>query len=81
MQDEFSAANDVMDDTTDESDSAYGPTYGPRKAACEQEVTKVFGDKAINIRPGIITGTGDPTERLAKALRRQSSTSKRYGAT
>jgi len=62
--DEFSAAYAVMDDPTDESESIYGPSYGPRKALCEQEVTKVFGDKAINVRPGIITGTGDPTERL-----------------
>ena len=68
--DEFSAAYGVMDDPTDESDRIYGATYGPRKALCEQEVTKVFGDKAINIRPGIITGTGDPTERLRHWLRR-----------
>ena len=71
--DEFSAAYAVMDDPTDESDSAYGPTYGPRKAACEQVVTKVFGDKAINIRPGIITGTGDPTERLRHWLKRMQA--------
>ncbi|MEJ2129774.1 MAG: NAD-dependent epimerase/dehydratase family protein [Woeseiaceae bacterium] len=62
--DEFSAAYAVMDDPTDESDNIYGPTYGARKALCEQEVSKVFGDDAILVRPGIITGTGDPTERL-----------------
>ncbi|MBT5221051.1 MAG: NAD-dependent epimerase/dehydratase family protein [Woeseia sp.] len=67
---EFSAAYGVMDDPTDESEPPYGPTYGPRKALCEQEVTKVFGDKAIHIRPGIITGTGDPTERLRHWLKR-----------
>ena len=68
--DEFSAPYAVMDDPTDESEQIYGPTYGARKALCEQEVTKVFGDKAINIRPGIITGTGDPTERFRHWLRR-----------
>jgi 2'-hydroxyisoflavone reductase len=62
-----------MDDPTDESDSIYGPTYGARKALCEQEITKVFGDKAINIRPGIITGTGDPTERLRHWLVRMQA--------
>jgi len=72
-QDEFAAAYAVMDDPTDESESPYGPSYGPRKALCEQEVTKVFGDKAINIRPGIITGTGDPTERLRHWLRRMEA--------
>ena len=71
--DEFSAAYAVMDDPTDESESPYGPTYGARKALCEQEVTKVFGDKAINIRPGIITGTGDPTDRLRHWLVRMQA--------
>ena len=68
--DEFSAPYAVMEDPTDESDHIYGPSYGARKALCEQEITKVFGDKAINVRPGIITGTGDPTERLRHWLRR-----------
>ena len=71
--DETSAAYAVMDDPTDESDSIYGRTYGARKALCEQEITKVFGDKAINIRPGIITGTGDPTERLRHWLVRMQA--------
>jgi len=68
--DEFSGPYAVMDDPTDESEHIYGASYGARKALCEQEVTKVFGDKAINVRPGIITGTGDPTERLRHWLRR-----------
>ena len=68
--DEFSAAYATMDDPNDESDSPYGQTYGARKALCEQEVVRVFGDKAILIRPGIITGTGDPTERLRHWLKR-----------
>ena len=71
--DEFSAAYAVMDDPTDESESPYGRTYGARKALCEQEVTKIFGDKAIHIRPGIITGTGDPTERLRHWLKRMQA--------
>jgi 2'-hydroxyisoflavone reductase len=71
--DEFSAAYAVMDDPTDESGSSYDETYGPRKALCEQEITKVFGDKAIIVRPGIITGTGDPTERLRHWLVRMQA--------
>ena len=71
--DEFNGAYAVMDDPTDESDSIYGETYGPRKALCEQEVTKVFGDQAINVRPGIITGTGDPSERLRHWLVRMQA--------
>ncbi|MDH3441553.1 MAG: NAD-dependent epimerase/dehydratase family protein, partial [Gammaproteobacteria bacterium] len=38
--DEFSAALAGMDDPSDESESPYGPSYGPRKALCEQEVSK-----------------------------------------
>lgn len=68
--DEYSAAYAVMDDPTDESDPPYGRTYGARKALCEQEISNIFGDQAIHIRPGIITGTGDPTERLRHWLRR-----------
>ena len=71
--DEFSAPYAVMDDPTDESEQRYGPTYGARKALCEQEVTKVFGEKAINVRPGIITGTGDPSERLRHWLVRMQA--------
>jgi 2'-hydroxyisoflavone reductase len=62
--DEFSGPIAMMDDPADESDPPYSATYGARKALCEQEVAKVFGNDAINVRPGIITGTGDPTERL-----------------
>jgi 2'-hydroxyisoflavone reductase len=71
--DEFTSAYAVMDDPTDESGSIYDQNYGPRKALCEQEVTKVFGDNAINVRPGIITGTGDPTERLRHWLVRMQA--------
>jgi len=71
--DEFTAPYAVMDDPTDESEPPYGPTYGARKALCEQEVVKVFGDRAILIRPGIITGVGDPTERLRHWLVRMQA--------
>jgi 2'-hydroxyisoflavone reductase len=71
--DESTAAYAVMDDPTDESESPYGPSYGARKALCEQEVTKVFGGDAINVRPGIITGTGDPSERLRHWLVRMQA--------
>jgi 2'-hydroxyisoflavone reductase len=71
--DEFSAHYAVMADPDDESEPPYGRSYGARKALCEQEVAKVFGDKAISIRPGIITGIGDPTERLRHWLVRMEA--------
>lgn len=71
--DEFTGPYATMDDPTDESEGPYGQHYGARKAYCEQEVAKVFGENAINIRPGIITGTGDPTERLRHWLIRMQA--------
>jgi 2'-hydroxyisoflavone reductase len=39
-------------------------SYGVRKALSEIENTKVFGDRAINVRPNFIVGPGDPTPRF-----------------
>jgi 2'-hydroxyisoflavone reductase len=39
-------------------------SYGVRKALSEIENTKVFGDRAINVRPNFIIGAGDPTPRF-----------------
>ena len=38
--------------------------YGELKAACEQEVQGVFGQRALIARPGLIVGPYDPTERF-----------------
>jgi len=38
-------------------------TYGPLKALCENVVSDVFGSQALNIRPGLIVGPNDPTDR------------------
>jgi 2'-hydroxyisoflavone reductase len=38
--------------------------YGALKAACEREVTAVFGAAALNVRPGLIVGPFDPTGRF-----------------
>ena len=39
-------------------------TYGGRKAAGEQIVEEVFGDRALVVRPGLIVGPHDPTGRF-----------------
>lgn len=41
-----------------------GETYGALKALCETAVTDVFGDRALNVRPGLIVGPHDPTDRF-----------------
>lgn len=42
-----------------------GDTYGPLKALCEQEVRAGFTDRALVIRPGLIVGPDDPTDRFS----------------
>jgi len=44
--------------------------YGARKAACEQTVEAVYGDRAFLPRPGLIVGPYDPTDRFAYWPRR-----------
>jgi 2'-hydroxyisoflavone reductase len=39
-------------------------TYGPLKAACETVVRDVFADRALIIRPGLIVGPDDPSDRF-----------------
>lgn len=41
-----------------------GTNYGPLKALCEQANTAVFGRRACNIRPGLIVGPMDRSDRF-----------------
>ncbi|RXJ00914.1 NAD-dependent epimerase/dehydratase family protein [Anaerobacillus alkaliphilus] len=41
-----------------------GETYGPLKALCEQEVEKAFPGRALIVRPGLIVGPYDSTDRF-----------------
>jgi 2'-hydroxyisoflavone reductase len=41
-----------------------GETYGPLKALCEKTVQEVYDDRALIIRPGLIVGPYDPTDRF-----------------
>jgi 2'-hydroxyisoflavone reductase len=48
-----------------------GPgSYGPLKALCEREVERAFGERAAILRPGLIVGPYDPTNRFAYWPRR-----------
>jgi 2'-hydroxyisoflavone reductase len=47
-----------------------GETYGPLKVACEDDVMARFGDRATIVRPGIVAGPHDPTDRFTYWVRR-----------
>ena len=55
--------------TTDTPDVEDGETfarlYGPLKALCEQEAERAFPGHATIIRPGLVVGAGDPTDRFS----------------
>jgi 2'-hydroxyisoflavone reductase len=41
-----------------------GESYGPLKAMCERIVTDTFGERATIVRPGLIVGPNDGTDRF-----------------
>jgi len=47
-----------------------GSTYGPLKVACEDDVAARFGERATIVRPGIVAGPHDPTDRFTYWVRR-----------
>ena len=53
----------------DEVASDYS-NYGPLKALCEAEVERVFGERALIVRPGLIVGPHDPSGRFTYWARR-----------
>ena len=42
-----------------------GENYGPLKARCEEEARKAFPGRAIVVRPGLIVGPGDYSDRFS----------------
>lgn len=41
-----------------------GRTYGPLKVLCERVVSDVFGVRGVVVRPGLVVGPGDYTDRF-----------------
>jgi len=50
-----------LDDPADETREG---RYGALKAACEEAVRETFRERAVIVRPGLIVGPGDPTDRF-----------------
>jgi 2'-hydroxyisoflavone reductase len=51
----------LADETVEE---VTGETYGPLKALCEQAAERALPGRVLNIRPGLIVGPHDPTDRF-----------------
>lgn len=47
-----------------EETTVTGENYGAMKALCEDIILSEFGDNALIIRPGLIVGPNDPTDRF-----------------
>lgn len=58
---EDSPVGKLADETTDKVD---GETYGPLKALCEQAAFAAYGARTTVIRPGLIVGPDDNTDRF-----------------
>src|SRR4029079_13224986 len=69
-------APDVMDEDAPrlaperDTEKITNATYGPLKVACEDDVTARYGDRSTIVRPGVVAGPYDPTDRFTYWVRR-----------
>jgi 2'-hydroxyisoflavone reductase len=59
--DENAPVGTIEDETTEE---ITGETYGPLKALCEQEIVNAMPNRGLVIRPGLIVGPHDRSDRF-----------------
>jgi 2'-hydroxyisoflavone reductase len=60
--DEESPVGSLDDPTTEK---VTGATYGPLKALCERAAEAAWPGRVAQVRPGLIVGPGDPTDRFS----------------
>jgi 2'-hydroxyisoflavone reductase len=65
-------ATEAMRHDTTTASQVDNERYGPLKATCEREVQHVFGERACIVRPGLIVGPFDPTDRFTYWVRRMA---------
>jgi 2'-hydroxyisoflavone reductase len=59
--DESSPVSSLLDESVEE---VTGETYGPLKALCEAAAENAMPGRVMNVRPGLIVGPHDPTDRF-----------------
>jgi 2'-hydroxyisoflavone reductase len=60
----------VVDVPHDMPPDVTGATYGPKKVLCERAVEATFGERALIVRPGLIVGPYDRSDRFTYWVRR-----------
>lgn len=60
--DEHSMLGRIDDEAS--ADVIDGRSYGPLKAACERALVPLLGERSLCIRPGLVVGPHDPTQRF-----------------
>lgn len=64
---ENSETGKIEDENTEEVN---GETYGPLKYLCEKTAEEIFGKNSLIIRPGLIVGEDDPSDRFTYWIHR-----------
>ena len=59
--DESDPVSKIEDDSVEE---ITGETYGPLKALCEKTILDRYNERGLVVRPGLIVGPNDPTDRF-----------------
>lgn len=55
-----------------DTETVTGETYGPLKAACDRVVLDTMPGRSLVVRPGLIVGPHDPTDRFTYWVRRMA---------
>jgi 2'-hydroxyisoflavone reductase len=61
---EEAAVGTLDDETIEAVTGGSGGTYGPLKALCEQAAEAAMPGRVLSVRPGLIVGPHDPTDRF-----------------
>lgn len=79
-EEEAAAAETTERPDTGIAAAAYGPLYGPLKVRCERIVESSFSGHALLVRPGLVVGPYDYSDRFTYWVRRIGLAGKGLGA-